>query len=145
MQLIEYLISIADYDFIRKTHIHLKNANNKTIIKQIQNLKNVINIIVSDKHCKLMTQNEFFDYQFYKNLLDPNNTLEPYEVIEHYIVNDINNPIPVCEKHLRFLTNNPMFDLNVYKTYPDLFGFKPSHLIHHYIKNGKKENRQICY
>ena len=143
MQLTEYLVSIADYDFIRKTHNNLKHATNQNIINEIQNSKNIVNIIVSDKHCKLMTQNEFFDYNFYKNLLDPNNILEPYEVIENYIINDINNPIPVCEKHFKFLQNNSEFNYNVYKKYPDLSRFKPSYLVNHYIKNGKKENRQI--
>jgi len=144
MQLTEYLVSIIDYDFIRKTHRHLNKASNKAIIEKIKETTNTINIIVSEKHCKLMTQNEFFDYAFYKSILDPNDTLEPYEVIEHYIINDINNPIPVCEKHCNFLKKNPHFDVNVYKKYPDLSEFKPSHLINHYIKNGKKENRQIC-
>jgi hypothetical protein len=144
MQLTEYLVSITDYDFIRKTHKHLKNATNKDIIEKLNDTTDVINIIVSEKHCKLMTQNEFFEYEFYKNILDPNDTLQPYEIIEYYIINDINNPIPVCEKHSQFLKNNPQFNMIFYKKYPDLSEFKPSHLINHYIKNGKKENRQIC-
>ena len=144
MKLVEYLFNIIDYDFIRKTHTDLQNASNEDIDNQLKNSIGTIDIIVSNKHCRLITLNDFFEYEFYQTKADAGKTLKPFELLEWYILNDNITPLPVCKAHDTFLKQNPTFNINVYRTHADLAQFKPSYLIHHYIKYGKKENRICC-
>ena len=144
MSLKEYLLTITDYDFIRNTHTDMQLASNADIDNRIVMTEGVIDIIVSNLHCRLITLNEFFDYTVYQNLANPSKTLKPNELLEWYILHDDTNPMPVCQAHIDFLKRNPMFNLNVYRTHTDLSQFKPSYLINHYIKYGKKENRICC-
>jgi hypothetical protein len=144
MSLKEYLLTITDYDFIRKTHADMQLASNEDIANNIVMSEGIIDIIVSNSHCRLITVNEFFDYDVYQNLANPTKTLKPFELLEWYILHDNTNPIPVCKAHVDFLNKTPTFNLNVYKAHPDLAQFKPSYLINHYIKYGKKENRTYC-
>jgi hypothetical protein len=144
MSLKEYLLSIIDYDFIRNTHSDMQLASNADIANKIVMSEGIINIIVSNFHCRLITLNEFFDFGVYQSLADPTKTLKPYELLDWYILHDNINPMPVCQAHIDFLKRHPTFNLNVYRMHPDLAQFKPSHLIQHYIKYGKKENRTYC-
>lgn len=139
-----YLANIADTDFIKKYYPHFKKVRPEKINTFIKKNDNM-DIIVSNRHCKLMTQNEFFDFGFYSFVIEANaKTMTPLQVIEHYIFNDKDCPLPVCEDHSIFLTKNPLFDIKFYGSYPDLLYHKPSYLIDHYIKYGKREKREIC-
>ena len=144
MKLVEYLLTIIDYDFVRKTHVDLQTASNEDIEAQLKNSIGTVNIIVSNQHCRFFTLNDFFEYDFYQTQVDPNKLYKPFELLEWYILNDNVTPLPVCQAHASFLKQTPLFNINVYRTHPDLAHFKPSYLIHHYIKYGKKENRVCC-
>lgn len=139
-----YLVKIADVDFIKKHYPHFKKVKPSKINAFI-NKNDKLVIIVSNLHCKLITQNEFFDFDFYSSAINAKAQLmTPLEVLEYYKFNDKDYPVPVCEDHSIFLTNNPTFDIKFYGSYPDMLYYKPSYLIDHYIKYGKKENRVIC-
>ena len=139
-----YLLKIADMDFIKKYYPHFQKVRPQKINTYIiQNDK--LDIIVSDLHCKLITQNEFFDFDFYSFVINAKaQMMTPLQVLEYYIFNDKDCPLPVCKDHSIFLNEHPLFDTKFYGSFPDLIYFKSSYLIEHYINYGKKENREIC-
>jgi hypothetical protein len=81
---IELILSIIDYDFIRRTDKDLENKNNK----YIQNvfLKGKDDIIVSNTHAKIIAQNNLFDYEFYKSYYPNLLNIKPTEVLNYYLL-----------------------------------------------------------
>ena len=143
MDVKKYLVEIADMEFIQKHYPHFKKVRPSKINMFITK-NDKLDIIVSNLHCKLITQNEFFDFDFYSFAINANaRMMTPAQVLEYYILNDNKYPLPVCEDHGIFLTQNPSFDVKFYGSHPDLSHCKPSYLIDHYIKHGKRENRKI--
>ena len=143
MEAKNYLVKIADMDFIKKYYPHFKNVKPCKINTYIKK-NDKLDIVVSNLHCKLITQDEFFDLDFYSFAINAKaQMMTPVQVLEHYILNEKDFPVPVCEDHSIFLTENPLFNIKFYGSYPDLLRYKSSYLIAHYINYGKKENREI--
>jgi len=138
---IEMILSIIDYDFIRRTDTTLENRTDEQIHLLI--LEGKDDLIVSQTHAKLITQNILFDYDFYKSHYHELANMTPNNVLNHYLIygKDIKNV--VSHEHAQQLTKNPTFNIDVYKSYyTDLNFMDPRQLVKHYIRFGKKENRQ---
>lgn len=138
---IEIILSIIDYDFIRRTDKDLVNVS----ADQIQHLilKGKDDIIVSQFHAQLIVQNDLFDYEFYKSHYAELANMNPNNVLNHYLIygkysNDI-----VSHTHAQLLTKNNKFNIDFYKShYADLHHMCPTQLVNHYMGFGTKEGRQ---
>jgi len=137
----DLIFSIIDYNFIRKTDSDLKNKTDEQINLLI--LEGKDDIIVSQTHAQLITQNTLFDYDFYKSHYSEVANMTPDNVLNHYLIYGKNNQNIVSHEHAQQLTKNPTFNIDMYKSYyADLNFMDPIQLVKHYIGFGKKENRQ---
>jgi hypothetical protein len=138
---IEMILSIIDYDFIRRTDTDLEKMTNEQIKHLVLIGKD--DIIVSQTHAQLITQNELFDYNFYKSHYPEVKNMNPTDVLNHYLIYGKDRVDIISHEHAQKLTKNPNFNVDVYKLlYADLHHMSPIKLVNHYIGFGKKENRQ---
>jgi hypothetical protein len=138
---IDMIISIIDYDFIRRTHKDLANKTDTQIKHLI--LTGNDDIIVSQKHARLIVQNDLFNYNFYKSHYPELANMNPTNVINYYLIYGKDRMDIVSHAHAQQLTTNPNFNVDVYKSlYNDLHNMTPIKLVRHYIRFGKKENRK---
>ena len=139
---IEIILSIIDYNFIRRTDKCLENATDAEIENLFITQKD--DIIVSDKHAQLVTQNDYFDYEFYKSNYSELVNMSPSNVLDHYLIYGKYNDYVVSKSHAQKLTKNPDFDIYLYKLYyEDLQHMNPKQLVNHYNAFGKKEGRNF--
>lgn len=140
-QYVEMILSIIDYDFIRRT-------NNNFVNKTDKQIKNLIlagdnEIIVSQVHAQIITQNNLFDYEFYKSHYPELSGMNPSNVLNHYFIYGVNGKYVTSHVHAQRLTKTPNFNIDFYKSYySDLHKMNPKKLVRHYNRFGKKENRQ---
>ena len=138
---IDMILSIIDYDFIRRTDKDLENKTDDQIRYLILTGEN--DIIVSQTHAKLITQNELFDYNFYKSHYHELENMDPNDVLNHYLIYGKDRMDIVSHEHAQQLTKNPNFNVDVYTSlHDDLHHMSPIKLVRHYNGFGKKENRQ---
>ena len=139
---IEMILSIIDYDFIRKTDIDLENLSDDQIKDLFLTQKD--DIIVSNKHAQLIAQNDFFDYNFYKSHYSELVNMSPSNVLDHYLIFGKQNKNIVSELHVQKLTKTPDFNIDFYKSYHlDLQHMSLKQLVDHYNSFGKKEGRRF--
>ena len=138
---IEMILSIIDYDFIRRTDNYLENITDKQIRKSILTGKD--DIIVSQKHAQLIAQDDLFDYDFYKSHYYEVAHMNPNNVLNHYLLYGKNRKYIISHRHAQLLTQTPYFNIDLYKSHhADLHHMSPLKLVNHYIRFGKTENRQ---
>ena len=138
---IEMILSIIDYDFIKRTDKDLENRTYEQINHLI--LEGKDDIIVSQTHAKIIAQNDLFDYEFYKSHYPELANMNPDNVLNHYLIYGKDSTDIVSHEHARQLTKTPNFNIDFYKSYhKDLHHMGPIKLANHYIEFGKKENRQ---
>jgi hypothetical protein len=138
---IEMILSIIDYDFIRRTDKTLENRTDEQIKYVILTGKD--DIIVSQTHAQLITQNNLFDYEFYKSHYPELENMNPDNVLNHYLIYGKDNKYIVSNGHAQQVTKTPGFNTDLYKSYhSDLDHMEPIELVKHYLSFGKKENRQ---
>ena len=141
-QYIEMILSIIDYYFIRRTNPDLVNNTDEQITNLI--LKGKDDIIVSHTHAELVTQNNLFNYDFYKSHYPELTHMNPNDVLNHYLINGKDKKDIVSHEHAQLLTKTPNFNIDFYKSYHlDLHLMDPIELVNHYIGFGKKEGR-LC-
>lgn len=141
IQYIEMILSITDYDFIRRTDNGLVNKTDEQIKHLI--LTGNDEIIVSLVHAQLITQNNLFDYDFYKSHYQDLGNMNPTDVLNHYLFYGKDAKDIVSHEHAQKLTQTPNFNIDLYKSYhSDLDNMVPLKIVNHYIRFGKKENRQ---
>ena len=137
----EMLLSIIDYNFIRRTDKNLVNKTDEQIKHFILAGNN--EIIVSLVHAQLITQTNLFDYEFYKSHYPELSHMNPTEVLDHYLMYGKNRTDIVSHEHAQRLTETPNFDIDFYKScYSDLHNMDPLKLVIHYNRFGKNENRR---
>jgi len=138
---VELLLSIIDYDFIRKTDKDLTNMSD-ILIKQLI-LKGKDDIIVSQKHAQLIVQNDLFDFNFYKSHYPEVANMTPNNMLNHHLIYGRNIDI-VSNEHAQELTKTSDFNIDFYKSqyYSELQNMNPRQLVNHYIGFGKKERRK---
>ena len=137
---IEMILSIIDYDFIRRTDKDLENITDAQINDLILTGKD--DIIVSQTHAQLIAQNELFDYDFYKSHYPELTHMRPTNVLNHYLLNGKKSKYVISHKHAQVLTQTPNFNIDFYKSYhADLHNMHPLKIVNHYIRLGKRENR----
>jgi hypothetical protein len=140
---IEMILSIIDYDFIRRTNTDLVNSTNAQIKRLI--LLGKDDIIVSQTHTQLVVQNDLFDYDFYKSHYPELAHMNPDNVLNHYLIYGKDRKDIVSNSHAQQLTKTPNFNIDLYKSYhSDLHNMGPLKLVNHYIGFGKKENRRYA-
>jgi exopolysaccharide biosynthesis protein len=140
-QYIEMILSIIDYDFIRRTDKGLENRTDNYIKHLILTAKD--DIIVSQTHAKLIAQNNLFDYEFYKSHYPELANMNPTNVLNHYLIYGKDRKDIISHEHAQYLTNTPYFNIDVYKSHHlELYHICPLKLVNHYNGFGKKENRQ---
>lgn len=138
---IEMILSIIDYDFIRRTDKDLENITDEQIKFLILTGKD--NIIVSQTHAQLIAQDDLFDYDFYKSHYYEVAHMNPNNVLNHYLLYDKNSKCIISHRHAQLLTQTPNFNIDFYKSYhADLQHMKLIQLVNHYIEFGKRESRQ---
>ena len=138
---IEMILSIIDYDFIRRTDNDLVNKTDNKIKHLILTGKD--DIIVSQTHAQLIVQDDLFDYDFYKSHYYEVADMNPNNVLNHYLLHGKNRKCIISHKHAQLLTQTPNFNIDFYKSYhADLHHMHPLKLVNHYIRFGKTENRQ---
>lgn len=138
---VEKILSIIDYNFIRRTDKDLTNMSDAQIKHLI--LIGNDNIIVSKKHTQIVTQNDLFDYDFYKSHYPKLANKNPTDVLNHYLIYGNNRKYIVSHAHAQLLTKNSLFNIDLYKSYhSDLLNMSPTKLVCHYIRIGKKGNRR---
>jgi len=138
---IEMILSIIDYDFIRRTDTDFINKTDKQIRKSILTGKD--DIIVSQFHAQLIVQNDLFDYEFYKSHYHEHEIINPNNVLNYYLIYGKDKKYILSHTHAQLLTKNPNFNIDVYKScHADLHHMDPIQLVRHYIKFGAKEGRQ---
>lgn len=81
---IEMILSIIDYDFIRRTDTDFKNKTDLQIRYSI--LSGTDDIIVSKTHAKIIAQNNLFDYEFYKAQHPDLVNAKPTNVLDYYLI-----------------------------------------------------------
>ena len=81
---IEMLLSIIDYDFIRRTDTDLAKATDVQIKYLILTGKD--DIIVSQTHVQLITHNNLFNYDLYKSHYPELANMNPSNVLNHYLI-----------------------------------------------------------
>ena len=137
---IEMILSIIDYDFIRRTDKDLENITNEQIKYLI--LLGKDNIIVSQIHAKLIVQHDLFDYDFYKSHYPELENMNPNNVLNHYLLHGKNSTDIVSHEHAQLVTKNPNFNIDFYKSHhADLLNYNLTQLVNHYIGFGKMEGR----
>lgn len=138
---IEMILSLIDYDFIRRTDNDLVNVSDEQIRHLILTGKD--DIIVSQLHALLIVQNDLFDYEFYKSHYPEFANMKPTNVLNHYLIYGKERPYIVSHRHAQLLTKNNQFNIDFYKsTHLDLHHLDPIKLVIHYSGFGKKEGRQ---
>ena len=138
---VEMILSIIDYEFIRKTDNNLEHMSDDKIKQLFVNGKD--DIIVSNTHAQLVVQNDLFDYEFYKSHYDQLVNMTPTNVLNHYLLYGKTIDI-VSPSHAQQLTKTPHFNIDFYKLHNhDLHTMNPRQLVNHYIGFGKKEGRRI--
>lgn len=138
---IEMILSIIDYNFIRRTDKDLENIADEQLKYLILTGKD--DIIVSQTHAQLIAQNDLFDYYFYKSHYPELINMNPDNVLNHYLIYGKNNKYIVSHSHAQLLTQTPYFNIDVYKSrHADLSHMDMVQLVEHYIMYGKKENRR---
>lgn len=138
---IEMILSIIDYDFIRRTDKDLGNITDEQIKHLFLTGKD--DIIVSQTHAKLIAQNDLFDYAFYKSHYPEIENMNPTNVLNHYLIYGNYRKDIISHEHAQQLTQIPNFNIDFYKSYhKDLQHMELIQLINHYNGVGKKENRQ---
>lgn len=138
---VDMIISIIDYDFIRRTHKDLANKTNEQIKHLI--LTGNDDIIVSQIHAQLIVQNDLFNYNFYKSHNPELANMNPTNVLNYYLIYGKDRMDIVSHAHAQELTKNPNFNVDVYKSlHNDLHQMSPIQLVRHYIGFGKQEKRK---
>jgi hypothetical protein len=138
---IEMILSIIDYDFIRRTDKDLVNASDEQIRHLIFTGKD--DIIVSQFHAQLIVQHDLFDYNFYKSNYPELANMKPTNVLNHYLIYGKYRQDIISHTHAQLVTKTPNFNIDFYKSHhADLHQMCPTQLVKHYIGFGKKENRQ---
>lgn len=140
-QYVEMILSIIDYDFIRRTDKDLVNVTDEQIKNLILIGKD--DIIVSQIHTQLVTQNNLFDYDFYKLHYPELTQMKPNDVLNHYLIYGKDRGDIVSHVHAQQLTKTQNFNIDFYKSHHlDLHNMDPIKLVEHYKIFGKKENRK---
>jgi len=138
---IEMILSVIDYDFIRRTDKDLVNITDEQIRYLILTGKD--DIIVSKLHAQLIAQNDLFDYEFYKSHYHELANMNQTDVLNHYLIYGKDRAYIVSHAHAQLLTKNPNFNIDFYKSsHADLHHMGPIKLVSHYIGFGAKEGRQ---
>jgi hypothetical protein len=138
---IEIILSIIDYDFIKRTDKDLVNVSDEQIRDLILTGKD--DIIVSQTHAQLIAQNDLFDYEFYKSHYHELANMNPNDVLNHYLIYGKASKYIISHTHAQLVTKNPNFNIDFYKSrHADLNQLGPIQLVSHYIGFGAKEGRQ---
>jgi hypothetical protein len=107
---VDMILSIIDYDFIRRTDTDLANLSDEQIKYLFLTGKD--DIIVSQTHAQLITQNDLFEYDFYKSHYHELAHMNPSQVLNHYLLygkarNDI-----ISHEHAQYLNKNIHYNID---------------------------------
>lgn len=140
-QYVEIILSLLDCDFIRRTDKNLEHITDEQLKQLI--LKGKDDIIVSQTHAQLITNNNLFDYDFYKSHYPELTHMNPTDVLNHYLIYGRDRRDIVSHADAQLFTQTPGFNIDFYKAYhSDLYNMDPIKIVNHYIRFGKKENRK---
>ena len=138
---------LFDYIYYKNNYIVNNSILKIKSINEILNnslLTNKAKIIYSNDHAKQITENKYFDIDFYKSNYDDLNKMTPYELVIHYIKWGKNEGRIVSNEHAQYLTNEHNFDVLFHKSqYNDLEEKNLQQVVNHYINWGKKEGRKF--
>jgi hypothetical protein len=146
---VQFIVQDDLFDYIYYKNNYIVN-NSILKIKSINEildnylLNNKKKIIYSNDHAKQITENKYFDIDFYKSNYDDLNKMTPYELVIHYIKWGKKEGRIVSNEHAQYLTNEHNFDVLFYKShYNDLEAKNLHQVVNHYINWGKKEGRKF--
>lgn len=146
---VQFILQDDLFDYIYYKNNYIAN-NSKLKIKSINEildhylLTNHQKIIYSNDHAKQVTENKFFDIEFYQSNYSDLNKMTPYELVIHYIKWGKKEGRIVSNEHAQYLTNEYNFDVLYYKNQHNDLEEKNLHqVVNHYINWGKKEGRKF--
>ena len=146
---VQFILQDDLFDYIYYKNNYVVNNSNLKIksINEILDhylLTNNNKIIYSNDHAKQITENKYFDMDFYKSNYDDLNKMTPYELVWHYLNWGKKEGRIVSNEHAQYLTNEYNFDVLFYKSqYNDLEEKNLHQVVNHYINWGKKEGRKF--
>ena len=146
---VQFIVQDDLFDYIYYKNNYIVN-NSILKIKSINEildnylLTNKHKIIYSNDHAKQITENQYFNIDFYKSNYDDLSNMTPYELVWHYIKWGKKEGRIVSIEHAQYLTNEHNFDVLFYKSqYNDLEEKNLQQVVNHYINWGKKEGRKF--